>query len=113
MAVTETAPISFPVLPNAAVPSSKSSRAAIIAAPSASFPSAAATTARCPGRYRRPGPPGRNGVKEVVLTGVDITGYGTDLPGKTRPGSLVRRLLNLVRICRAWLSSIDVVEVDA
>ena len=55
-----------------------------------------------------------NGVKEVVLTGVDITGYGTDLPGKPGLGSLVRRLLNLVPdLPRLRLSSIDVVEVDA
>ena len=54
------------------------------------------------------------GVKEVVLTGVDITGYGADLPGQPDLGQLVRRLLNLVPdLPRLRLSSIDVVEVDA
>jgi threonylcarbamoyladenosine tRNA methylthiotransferase MtaB len=54
-----------------------------------------------------------NGVREVVLTGVDITGYGDDLPGRPRLGQLVRRLLNLVPdLERLRLSSLDVVEVD-
>jgi threonylcarbamoyladenosine tRNA methylthiotransferase MtaB len=55
-----------------------------------------------------------NGVKEVVLTGVDITGYGSDLPGQPKLGQLCRRLLALVPdLPRLRLSSIDVVEVDA
>ncbi len=55
-----------------------------------------------------------NGVKEVVLTGVDITGYGGDLPGEPSLGQLCRRLLALVPdLPRLRLSSIDVVEVDA
>ncbi len=55
-----------------------------------------------------------NGVKEVVLTGVDITGYGADLPGRPGLGGLVRRLLGLVPdLPRLRLSSIDVVEVDS
>ncbi|HJR21706.1 MAG TPA: radical SAM protein, partial [Dongiaceae bacterium] len=55
-----------------------------------------------------------NGVKEVVLTGVDITGYGSDLPGEPSLGQLCRRLLALVPdLPRLRLSSIDVVEVDA
>ena len=55
-----------------------------------------------------------NGVKEVVLTGVDITGYGGDLPGRPGLGQLCRRLLTLVPdLPRLRLSSIDVVEVDA
>ncbi|HJT14880.1 MAG TPA: tRNA (N(6)-L-threonylcarbamoyladenosine(37)-C(2))-methylthiotransferase MtaB, partial [Dongiaceae bacterium] len=55
-----------------------------------------------------------NGVKEVVLTGVDITGYGGDLPGQPSLGQLCRRLLALVPdLPRLRLSSIDVVEVDA
>jgi threonylcarbamoyladenosine tRNA methylthiotransferase MtaB len=54
-----------------------------------------------------------NGVREVVLTGVDITGYGDDLPGRPRLGQLARRLLNLVPdLERLRLSSLDVVEVD-
>ncbi|WP_374653068.1 tRNA (N(6)-L-threonylcarbamoyladenosine(37)-C(2))-methylthiotransferase MtaB [Dongia sp.] len=54
-----------------------------------------------------------NGVREVVLTGVDITSYGGDLPGKPNLGSLTRRILNLVPdLPRLRLSSVDVVEVD-
>ncbi|MDY0873961.1 tRNA (N(6)-L-threonylcarbamoyladenosine(37)-C(2))-methylthiotransferase MtaB [Dongia rigui] len=54
-----------------------------------------------------------NGVREVVLTGVDITSYGGDLPGKPSLGALTRRILNLVPdLPRLRLSSLDVVEVD-
>ncbi len=54
-----------------------------------------------------------NGFREIVLTGVDITGYGADLPGKPRLGQLVRRILALVpELERLRLSSLDVVEVD-
>ncbi len=54
-----------------------------------------------------------NGVREVVLTGVDITSYGADLPGKPSLGALSRRILNLVPdLPRLRLSSLDVVEVD-
>lgn len=54
-----------------------------------------------------------NGVREVVLTGVDITSYGGDLPGNTGLGALTRRILTLVpELPRLRLSSIDVVEVD-
>ncbi|HWT98261.1 MAG TPA: radical SAM protein, partial [Terriglobales bacterium] len=53
------------------------------------------------------------GAREVVLTGVDITGYGADLPGNPTLGQLVRRLLKLVPdLPRLRLSSLDVVEVD-
>jgi threonylcarbamoyladenosine tRNA methylthiotransferase MtaB len=53
------------------------------------------------------------GVREVVLTGVDITGYGGDLPGKPALGQLVRRLLAQVpELPRLRLSSLDPVEVD-
>lgn len=53
------------------------------------------------------------GAREIVLTGVDITGYGADLPGRPNLGQLVRRLLNLVPdLPRLRLSSLDVVEVD-
>src|SRR6185295_14704294 len=53
------------------------------------------------------------GVREVVLTGVDITGYGGDLPGKPALGQLVRRLLAQVpELPRVRLSSLDPVEVD-
>ncbi len=54
-----------------------------------------------------------SGFREVVLTGVDLTGYGGDLPGKPQLGSLVRRLLTLVpELERLRLSSLDPVEVD-
>jgi threonylcarbamoyladenosine tRNA methylthiotransferase MtaB len=54
-----------------------------------------------------------NGVREVVLTGVDITGYGSDLPGTPRLGQLCRRLLAQVpELPRLRLSSVDPVELD-
>ncbi len=54
-----------------------------------------------------------HGVREVVLTGVDITDYGTDLPGQPTLGGLCRRLLNLVpELPRLRLSSVDPVELD-
>jgi threonylcarbamoyladenosine tRNA methylthiotransferase MtaB len=54
-----------------------------------------------------------NGVREVVLTGVDITSYGGDLPGNSGLGALTRRILTLVpELPRLRLSSLDVVEVD-
>jgi len=54
-----------------------------------------------------------NGVREVVLTGVDITAWGADLPGRPRLGSLVRAILKHVReLPRLRLSSIDPVEAD-
>lgn len=53
------------------------------------------------------------GYKEVVLTGVDITSYGGDLPGEMTLGRLVRQLLRLVpELERLRLSSIDQVEAD-
>jgi threonylcarbamoyladenosine tRNA methylthiotransferase MtaB len=53
------------------------------------------------------------GAREVVLTGVDITAWGTDLPGRPRLGDLVRRILKLVpELERLRLSSIDSIEVD-
>jgi threonylcarbamoyladenosine tRNA methylthiotransferase MtaB len=53
------------------------------------------------------------GVQEIVLTGVDITGWGGDLPGRPALGQLARRILNLVPdLKRLRLSSIDVAEVD-
>ncbi|MEQ8824167.1 MAG: tRNA (N(6)-L-threonylcarbamoyladenosine(37)-C(2))-methylthiotransferase MtaB [Filomicrobium sp.] len=54
-----------------------------------------------------------NGYREVVLTGVDMTSYGKDLPGEPSLGNLVRRVLKLVPdLPRLRLSSIDQVEVD-
>ncbi|MFZ4410097.1 MAG: tRNA (N(6)-L-threonylcarbamoyladenosine(37)-C(2))-methylthiotransferase MtaB [Paracraurococcus sp.] len=53
------------------------------------------------------------GYREVVLTGVDITSYGPDLPGAPSLGQMVRRLLALVPdLPRLRLSSLDPVEVD-
>jgi threonylcarbamoyladenosine tRNA methylthiotransferase MtaB len=55
-----------------------------------------------------------NGYSEIVLTGVDITSYGADLPGQPALGQMVRRLLALVpELPRLRISSIDAVEVDA
>ena len=49
-----------------------------------------------------------------MLTGVDITSYGRDLPGDTTLGGLVRQVLKLVpELARLRLSSIDQVEADA
>jgi len=54
-----------------------------------------------------------NGYREIVLTGVDITSFGTDLPGEPTLGSMVKRLLGAVpELDRLRLSSIDAVEVD-
>ena len=56
----------------------------------------------------------RSGFREVVLTGVDITSYGGDLPGRPALGQLARRLLALVpELQRLRLSSLDPVEIDA
>lgn len=54
-----------------------------------------------------------NGYAEVVLSGVDITSWGADLPGKPSLGNLVARILKLVPdLRRLRLSSIDSVEID-
>jgi threonylcarbamoyladenosine tRNA methylthiotransferase MtaB len=53
------------------------------------------------------------GFGEIVLTGVDLTAYGGDLPGQPRLGKLVRKLLALVPgLRRLRLSSIDSIEAD-
>jgi threonylcarbamoyladenosine tRNA methylthiotransferase MtaB len=53
------------------------------------------------------------GYAEVVLTGVDLTAYGKDLPGEPSLGSLVRKLLKLLpELKRLRLSSLDSVEAD-
>jgi threonylcarbamoyladenosine tRNA methylthiotransferase MtaB len=55
-----------------------------------------------------------NGYREVVLTGVDITSYGADLPGAPKLGTLVKQILKHVpELPRLRLSSIDSVEADA
>ena len=54
-----------------------------------------------------------NGYGEVVLTGVDITAYGNDLPGRPSLGKLLTRLLAAVpELPRLRLSSLDAVEID-
>ena len=55
----------------------------------------------------------RQGYNEVVLTGVDLSSWGGDLPGTPPLGDLVRRILKLVpELPRLRLSSIDPAEVD-
>jgi threonylcarbamoyladenosine tRNA methylthiotransferase MtaB len=55
----------------------------------------------------------QQGFQEVVLTGVDITDYGQDLPGKPTLGRLVQRIFQQVpELPRLRLSSLDPVEVD-
>jgi threonylcarbamoyladenosine tRNA methylthiotransferase MtaB len=54
-----------------------------------------------------------NGYREVVLTGVDVTSYGADLPGAPKLGTLVKQILKHVpELERLRLSSIDSVEAD-
>jgi threonylcarbamoyladenosine tRNA methylthiotransferase MtaB len=54
-----------------------------------------------------------NDYREVVLTGVDITSYGPDLPGAPKLGSLVKQILKHVpELKRLRLSSIDSIEAD-
>ncbi|MEO3417203.1 tRNA (N(6)-L-threonylcarbamoyladenosine(37)-C(2))-methylthiotransferase MtaB [Roseovarius sp. CAU 1744] len=53
------------------------------------------------------------GYNEVVLTGVDLTSWGADLPAQPRLGDLVMRILKLVPdLPRLRISSIDSIEVD-
>ncbi|WP_374533757.1 tRNA (N(6)-L-threonylcarbamoyladenosine(37)-C(2))-methylthiotransferase MtaB [Phenylobacterium sp.] len=53
------------------------------------------------------------GYREVVLTGVDVTSWGADLPGQPTLGQLVARILRLVPdLPRLRLSSIDAAEID-
>lgn len=54
-----------------------------------------------------------NGYAEVVLTGVDLTSYGDDLPGTPRLGRLTRSILKEVpELARLRISSIDSIEAD-
>jgi threonylcarbamoyladenosine tRNA methylthiotransferase MtaB len=56
----------------------------------------------------------QKGFAEIVLTGVDLISYGTDLPGQPSLGMLVRKLLKLVPdIKRLRLSSLDSIAADA
>jgi threonylcarbamoyladenosine tRNA methylthiotransferase MtaB len=54
-----------------------------------------------------------NGYREIVLTGVDITSYGQNLPGRPPLGRLVKAILKHVpELERLRLSSVDSVEAD-
>ena len=54
-----------------------------------------------------------HGAREAVLTGVDITSYGRDLPGEPKLGTLVKAILrNVPELERLRISSIDSVEAD-
>ena len=54
-----------------------------------------------------------SGYREIVLTGVDITSYGPDLPGQPTLGQLIERILRFVpELQRLRLSSLDSVEID-
>jgi threonylcarbamoyladenosine tRNA methylthiotransferase MtaB len=54
-----------------------------------------------------------NGVPEVVLTGVDLTSWGGDLPGKPQLGALVARILkHAPELLMLRLSSLDAIEMD-
>ncbi len=54
-----------------------------------------------------------NGCKEIVFTGVDITGYGSNLPGNPTLGQMTKRILAQVpELERLRLSSVDPVEID-
>ncbi|MEY3197251.1 MAG: hypothetical protein RLZZ59_619 [Pseudomonadota bacterium] len=53
------------------------------------------------------------GYKEIVMTGVDVTSYGPDLPGEPTFAQMIRRVLFAVpELERLRLSSIDVAEID-
>jgi threonylcarbamoyladenosine tRNA methylthiotransferase MtaB len=54
-----------------------------------------------------------NGHVEIVLTGVDLTSYGADLPGRPKLGQLTRQVLRHVpELKRLRISSVDSIEVD-
>jgi len=55
----------------------------------------------------------KNSYQEIVLTGVDITDFGKDLPGKPNLFQLIKRILNLVpELKQLRLSSIDCAEIN-
>src|SRR5579872_2475366 len=87
-------------------PSCRCRTVAIIAAPSASFPSVAAVVAQIRALVER-------GHPEIVLTGVDLTSYGADLPHRPKLGELTRQILREVpELKRLRISSVDSIEVD-
>lgn len=52
------------------------------------------------------------GHREIVLTGVDLTSYGPDLPGNPTLGALIERILTHTAVDRLRLSSLDGIEID-
>jgi len=55
-----------------------------------------------------------HGHAEIVLTGVDLTSYGADLPGAPKLGALTKRILRHVpELKRLRISSIDSIEADS
>jgi threonylcarbamoyladenosine tRNA methylthiotransferase MtaB len=53
------------------------------------------------------------GHAEIVLTGVDLTSYGADLPGAPKLGQLIKQILrHVTELRRLRISSVDAVEVD-
>jgi len=53
------------------------------------------------------------GYREITFTGVDLTSFGEDLPGKPKLGSMLRRLLSIhPNLMRVRLSSVDPAEID-
>ena len=54
------------------------------------------------------------GINEIILTGVDLTSYGEDLPGNNNLGKLVKKILKFVPdLKRLRISSLDAAEIDA
>jgi threonylcarbamoyladenosine tRNA methylthiotransferase MtaB len=54
------------------------------------------------------------GHAEIVLTGVDLTSYGADLPGAPKLGQLIKQILrHVTELRRLRISSVDAVEVDS
>jgi threonylcarbamoyladenosine tRNA methylthiotransferase MtaB len=54
-----------------------------------------------------------NGCREVILSGVDLTSYGANLPGSPKLGTLVKQILRHVpELARLRVSSIDCIEAD-
>ena len=118
MTVRETAPPDGGLVSTAArAPSCRCRMAATIAAPSASFPIGRGQFAQRAAMGAVVAEARRlveKGFAEIVLTGVDLTSYGADLPGTPTLGALVRKLLKLVpELKRLRLSSIDSIEADA
>ena len=56
----------------------------------------------------------QKGYSEIIFTGVDLTSYGHDLPGKPKLGNIIKRLLTVQpKLKRLRLSSIDPAEIDS